>query len=432
MTDTSKFRPNVSKLFEPNAPLRILQPIDYASEDRCTASISPLSQYLTQFKEYQKQVFPKDTEAEEPEELKKLRLKRSKHYANQESLRIEQRQFDPLKDPHIKGDPKKTLFIGRLAYDVDEVELQKEFLHFGEIEKVRIVRDKSTEKSKGYAFIVFVDPLSKTKAFKEANGMTIKGRKIITDHERARVEYGWLPRRLGGGLGGRGYLKREALKQKEYEDMKRRVESSASRGGFSGAGGRRQGAPGDFNRNGRGGHHAGDSRSFNSSGRYNNNNHQSSSSSSSSLYQTPSISSTSHSQRQQPQHYNQRYQSSSDNSSSAPKPYSTPQRHVQPYSTPSSSSTSNEYRSRRDQPPVSNSNSQHISHRTPPTARADLKPYGLPFARTHPTPSASGAGAGAGVASFNSSKLLPNNNKETSKTDVSSKSTGKSGNGMDY
>lgn len=288
---------------------------------------------MTQFKEFQKQAFPKE-QVEEPEELKKLRLKQEKHQENQERLRLAVRQYDPSKDPHIKGDPKRTLFIGRLSYEVDEVELQKEFLKFGEIEKVRIVRDKTTDKSRGYAFIVFAEPISKIQAYKEANGMTIKGRKIITDHEKSRTEYDWLPRRLGGGLGGRGYIKREALKEREYNDMKKRVESAANRG--AGPIRRQGGFNRNDNRNGSGGFRGSSGYDHNrSSSRYNN-------SSSNNGYQstTPTSSSNYYNQRQQ------RYPSQSQGQT--PQKQYTPS--AQPYSTPSSTNSNSnptfEYSSR--------------------------------------------------------------------------------------
>ena len=39
-------------------------------------------------------------------------------------------------------------------------------------------------------------------AFKQADGKKIDGRRVLVDVERGRTVNGWLPRRLGGGLGG--------------------------------------------------------------------------------------------------------------------------------------------------------------------------------------------------------------------------------------
>lgn len=39
-------------------------------------------------------------------------------------------------------------------------------------------------------------------AYKHADGKKIDGKRVLVDVERARTVKGWLPRRLGGGLGG--------------------------------------------------------------------------------------------------------------------------------------------------------------------------------------------------------------------------------------
>ena len=38
-------------------------------------------------------------------------------------------------------------------------------------------------------------------AYKHADGKKIEGRRVLVDVERGRTVKGWLPRRLGGGLG---------------------------------------------------------------------------------------------------------------------------------------------------------------------------------------------------------------------------------------
>lgn len=40
-------------------------------------------------------------------------------------------------------------------------------------------------------------------AYKEGDGISILGKRILVDVERGRTVRGWKPRRLGGGLGGR-------------------------------------------------------------------------------------------------------------------------------------------------------------------------------------------------------------------------------------
>ncbi len=47
-------------------------------------------------------------------------------------------------------------------------------------------------------------------AYKEAEGMKLGKRRLLIDVERGRTVKGWKPRRLGGGLGGRPKLIKEA------------------------------------------------------------------------------------------------------------------------------------------------------------------------------------------------------------------------------
>lgn len=44
--------------------------------------------------------------------------------------------------------------------------------------------------------------MTKSAAYKHADGKKIDGKRVLVDVERARTVKGWLPRRLGGGLGG--------------------------------------------------------------------------------------------------------------------------------------------------------------------------------------------------------------------------------------
>lgn len=56
-----------------------------------------------------------------------------------------------------------------------------------------------------YYFILFFSNITqnlKSAAYKHADGKKIDGKRVLVDVERARTVKGWLPRRLGGGLGG--------------------------------------------------------------------------------------------------------------------------------------------------------------------------------------------------------------------------------------
>ncbi|RHY10260.1 hypothetical protein DYB25_002125 [Aphanomyces astaci] len=133
-------------------------------------------------------------------------------------IRAEQAKFDPSKDPQIVGNPYATLFVARLSFTTTEETLQSVFGAYGPIERLRLVRHAVTQESRGYAFIEFVHEGDFEAAYVATNRymlngfvilvsyvyrMTIDGRTILVEYERARVMKGWKPRRLGGGLGGR-------------------------------------------------------------------------------------------------------------------------------------------------------------------------------------------------------------------------------------
>lgn len=205
----NKFPADVSRLFKSRPPLEYRKPVDYPLEKRQTCPhISGVAQLLqTSLSNYVKQ-FP---EGSDNAHLRKYEEAANHKDDEHQQLDSELRRWNPQSDPNMKDtDPYRTIFVGRLPYDISEVELQKKFSEFGEIEKVRVVRDKIDNNPKGYAFVVFTDAQSSRAACKEYGlhrGIEIKGRTCIVDIERGRTVKYFKPRRLGGGLGGRGYTK---------------------------------------------------------------------------------------------------------------------------------------------------------------------------------------------------------------------------------
>ncbi|KAG4426294.1 hypothetical protein IFR04_000477 [Cadophora malorum] len=208
---TDKLPPNLLALFAPRPPLRWVPPSDHPAEDRKTANITGVASFLPQLEEY------KQTDKYEPTESwlqKKDRIKAEKKAA-QEALLKNPAAYKPDEDPNIRGDAFKTLIVARLSYEADDQDIEREFSRFGPIERIRIVVDthqdekpnKKKKKHRGYAFVVFEREKDMRAALENCDGIRIKDRRIKVDVQRAKTVRGWLPRRLGGGLGGRGYTK---------------------------------------------------------------------------------------------------------------------------------------------------------------------------------------------------------------------------------
>ncbi|KAJ3001079.1 hypothetical protein NUW54_g6659 [Trametes sanguinea] len=98
-------------------------------------------------------------EGEEPtftyaEETKRQIRREERKKKKTEEFEKAKANYKPSEDPEAIGDPYKTLFIARLNKNATENDLRREFESYGNIERVRVVRDKNG-RSRGYAFIVF-------------------------------------------------------------------------------------------------------------------------------------------------------------------------------------------------------------------------------------------------------------------------------------
>ncbi|OCU02024.1 U11/U12 small nuclear ribonucleoprotein 35 kDa protein isoform X1 [Xenopus laevis] len=103
----------------------------------------------------------------------------------------------------VTGDPHLTLFVSRLSPQTTEEKLKEVFSRYGDIKRIRLVRDFITGFSKGYAFIEYKQENAIMKAHRDANKLVIDQREVFVDFELERNLKGWIPRRFGGGFGGK-------------------------------------------------------------------------------------------------------------------------------------------------------------------------------------------------------------------------------------
>ncbi|KAK3284673.1 hypothetical protein CYMTET_7693 [Cymbomonas tetramitiformis] len=101
------------------------------------------------------------------------------------------------------GDPYATLFVARLSPATVDADLRSVFEKYGALKKVEIVRDVVTGESRGYAFVEFEKRSSMKTAFKASESLVVHDKPLLVDYARTGVVEGWIPRRFGGGLGGR-------------------------------------------------------------------------------------------------------------------------------------------------------------------------------------------------------------------------------------
>lgn len=65
------------------------------------------------------------------------------------------------------------------------------------------MKDIVTGNSRRYSFVEFKRERDARTAWKEMNKAVIDGSEILVEYEQERVLKGWIPRRFGGGFGGR-------------------------------------------------------------------------------------------------------------------------------------------------------------------------------------------------------------------------------------
>lgn len=103
----------------------------------------------------------------------------------------------------VVGDPLLTLFVSRLNPQTTEDKLHQVFSKYGDIQRLRLVRDIVTGFSKRYAFIEYKEERSVVRARRDANKLVVDQHEVFVDFEQERTLKGWVPRRLGGGQGGK-------------------------------------------------------------------------------------------------------------------------------------------------------------------------------------------------------------------------------------
>jgi RNA recognition motif-containing protein len=77
---------------------------------------------------------------------------------------------------------KKKLYVGNLSFTTTEAELTELFRQVGQVDTVRIITDRDTGRSKGFAFIEMED--GGDKAIAEMNGKDFNGRALTVNEAR--------------------------------------------------------------------------------------------------------------------------------------------------------------------------------------------------------------------------------------------------------
>lgn len=89
----------------------------------------------------------------------------------------------------LEWDPSHLrLFVGNLAGETTDDSLLKAFSRWQSVQKAKVIRDKRTNKSKGFGFVSFSDPDDFFQAAKDMNGKYIQSHPVVVRKSTTEVK----------------------------------------------------------------------------------------------------------------------------------------------------------------------------------------------------------------------------------------------------
>jgi RNA recognition motif-containing protein len=88
----------------------------------------------------------------------------------------------------------KNIFVGNLDFGSTEESLRSLFETYGTVERVNLVTDRDTGRSRGFAFVEMTDPAEADRAIAALNGSSVGGRTLRIDEARPKADRGSAPR----------------------------------------------------------------------------------------------------------------------------------------------------------------------------------------------------------------------------------------------
>ena len=99
----------------------------------------------------------------------------------------------------------KSLYVGGLPYSADAEAVRGLFAGVGAVGDVRLITDRETGMSKGFAFVEMADDAEALAAVQQLNGYQLDGRSLTVNEARPREERSGGYRDSGGYGGNRRY-----------------------------------------------------------------------------------------------------------------------------------------------------------------------------------------------------------------------------------
>ena len=83
---------------------------------------------------------------------------------------------------------RMNIYVGNVAYTATEEQLRELFEEFGEVTEVKIIIDKLSGRSRGFAFVEMISDDEGRTAITEVNGKQLEGRTLTVNEARPRED----------------------------------------------------------------------------------------------------------------------------------------------------------------------------------------------------------------------------------------------------
>ena len=96
----------------------------------------------------------------------------------------------------------KNIFVGNLNFNATEEAVRSLFERYGAVNSARIMTDRDTGRSRGFAFVEMENETEADQAISALNGYQMDGRALNVNEARPKPERGFGAAGGGGGRGG--------------------------------------------------------------------------------------------------------------------------------------------------------------------------------------------------------------------------------------
>jgi RNA recognition motif-containing protein len=104
-----------------------------------------------------------------------------------------------------------NIYVANLNFDMQDEDLKKFFIPYGEVSSAKIIMDKTTDRSRGFGFVEMSDDTAAKKAITELDGSMVDGRQMKVNEAKPKTDS-----RGSGSRGEGSYNNSKSYNQTRY------------------------------------------------------------------------------------------------------------------------------------------------------------------------------------------------------------------------